>query len=68
MSDFLVNPHKACDFQLRWPVIPLGGSHKPEKEEDWPHGVAARPASLGKLVIGRGMKYHHSKAEFLGGI
>lgn len=68
MSNFLDNPDKTCNFQLCWPIIPLAGGWEPGKEENWPYGIATRPSSLGKLIIGRDMNYHYSKTKLVGSI
>lgn len=68
MSYLLHHPHKAGDFELCRPVVPLRRSEEPGKKENRLDGVSGWPTSFWDGLAGGSVKDNGSKAKLLGDV
>lgn len=68
MLDLFDNSDKTGNLKFSWLIVLFSRSEEPWKKEDELNKAIARPTSVEKVFVGRGMKYHHSKVKFFEGI
>lgn len=68
MSDFFDNPDKTGNLKFRWLVFLFSSGEDPKEKKDGLNQATGASRFVKKILIGRDVKYYHSKAKFLGGV